>query len=283
MSSSPSRGTCACSEGVKLVACTMVKNEMAYLPEWIAHHRAIGIQKFVIYDDGSSDGVASLPQLYSTHNVTVDLQVLPAPQKAAFTEATFTDGMTGHQEATFTDCLDRNRDATWVGVFDVDEFIVLKSPPKEPCGSQDSLKCLLKEVTEGQVYFQGLRFSSIGQKRDFNIRLNGARSSKPMTIENPFPLIDEHLVEQHLNCSDVGLSEDVIHVKSPPCLKIGGKKIVGTDSISDSESCMAASTKGFARRQKGSRRKSWLWQRIVTLGFVQSRWWEVVCPARTLQ
>ena len=33
-----------------------MKNEMAFLPAWLAHHRAIGFEQFLIWDDASDDG-----------------------------------------------------------------------------------------------------------------------------------------------------------------------------------------------------------------------------------
>jgi len=202
--------TCACSEGVKLVVCTQVKNEVAYLPEWIAYHHALGIQKFVIYDDGSTDGVGSFAKLYSARNMTVDIEVLPALTDVR-------DPFMG-QTLSFTDCLKRNKDATWVGVLDVDEFFVPKFTTTEPCRAKDSLKCLLNGVEEDHVHFSEVRFSSTGRLRNFDIRFNGKHTRKPLT-STTMPSVDKQLVEQDLSCS--GLSEDSVTVTDPPCLTMG--------------------------------------------------------------
>mmetsp|Transcript_110577 Transcript_110577/g.323562 ORF Transcript_110577/g.323562 Transcript_110577/m.323562 type:complete len:405 (-) Transcript_110577:159-1373(-) len=204
-------GHCACSAGVKLVACTMVRNEMAWLPEWIAYHHAIGIEKFVIYNDKSSDGVGSLAKLYSARNVTIDVEVLPA---------------LGRQRESFSDCVKRNQDASWVGIFDVDEFIVVKRPPGEACSANDSLRCLLQGVKQGQVHFQELRFGSGGQVRNFDIRLEGTRLRKPLDIRKQ-PKVNKSLVEQSLNCSRLELSDDQISVQGPPCLNMGPRRSDG--------------------------------------------------------
>jgi hypothetical protein len=42
--------------GVGLAA--IVRNEASYVGEWLRFHRAAGIRRFVIYDDGSTDGLA---------------------------------------------------------------------------------------------------------------------------------------------------------------------------------------------------------------------------------
>lgn len=42
--------------GVAIVAC--VKNEAAYITEWLRFHRAVGIRHFILYDHGSTDETA---------------------------------------------------------------------------------------------------------------------------------------------------------------------------------------------------------------------------------
>lgn len=43
-----------------LAVCAVFKNEARYLLEWIAYHRVIGFDRFVLYDNGSTDGGADL-------------------------------------------------------------------------------------------------------------------------------------------------------------------------------------------------------------------------------
>lgn len=43
-----------------LAVCAIFKNEARYLLEWIAYHRVIGFDRFVLYDNGSTDGGAEL-------------------------------------------------------------------------------------------------------------------------------------------------------------------------------------------------------------------------------
>lgn len=40
----------------RLTLFTIVRNEMGFLPAWLAHHRSIGFEQFLIFDDGSDDG-----------------------------------------------------------------------------------------------------------------------------------------------------------------------------------------------------------------------------------
>ena len=41
-----------------LVVCTVFENEAPYLPEWLAYHHLVGVEHFVLYDNGSTDDPA---------------------------------------------------------------------------------------------------------------------------------------------------------------------------------------------------------------------------------
>ncbi|MBP7335247.1 glycosyltransferase family 2 protein [Niveispirillum sp.] len=43
-----------------LAVCAIVKDERPYLLEWIAHHRLVGVQHFVLFDNGSTDQTTAL-------------------------------------------------------------------------------------------------------------------------------------------------------------------------------------------------------------------------------
>ena len=44
----------------KIAICAIFKDEAPYLLEWIAFHRMIGVDLFVLYNNGSNDGGAEL-------------------------------------------------------------------------------------------------------------------------------------------------------------------------------------------------------------------------------
>jgi Glycosyl transferase family 2 len=48
-----------------LTLATIVKNEVAILPEWIAFHLSVGFEHFYIYENGSTDGTVELLARYS--------------------------------------------------------------------------------------------------------------------------------------------------------------------------------------------------------------------------
>jgi hypothetical protein len=49
-----------------LGAFAIFKDEASYLPEWFEFHRLVGVERFFLYDNGSSDGVSSeVPEVSS--------------------------------------------------------------------------------------------------------------------------------------------------------------------------------------------------------------------------
>lgn len=92
-----------------LAAVAILKNEAAYLQEWIEYHRIQGITKFLLYDNGSTDNPASVLRRYIESGL---VELIPYPGKIM-------------QVKAYTDSLLRLRDcARWVAFIDLDEFIV---------------------------------------------------------------------------------------------------------------------------------------------------------------
>ncbi|WP_375690342.1 glycosyltransferase family 2 protein [Pseudooceanicola sp. LIPI14-2-Ac024] len=105
----PPRG----STGNVIVAC--MKDEGPYILEWIAHHRAIGIDSFVVYTNGCSDGTDAilrrLDALGIVHHRDNDGWTGKSPQQCAL-DAAVDDPVL--------------RDAAWIAHIDVDEFINIR-------------------------------------------------------------------------------------------------------------------------------------------------------------
>jgi hypothetical protein len=94
-----------------LSACAILKDENVYLPEWIAYHRAVGVEHFYLYDNESAVPVATtLGPEVNAGLVTVLRRTGRAQQGPAY-----------------EDCLARYRnDSVWIAFIDIDEFIVPK-------------------------------------------------------------------------------------------------------------------------------------------------------------
>jgi hypothetical protein len=96
-------------ERPSLAIVTCIKNEGDDLIEWLCFHRRIGVSRFVIYDNLSTDATASILRSVPFRDEIVVHRIAgDYPQKAAFTDAL----------ARYRDELD------WVAFIDGDEFIV---------------------------------------------------------------------------------------------------------------------------------------------------------------
>lgn len=92
-----------------LAVCAMAKNEGPYFKEWIEWHHHLGVEKFYIYDNESTDNTR---------------EILAPYVESGLVEYIFRKGVK-QQLPIYDDCLDRHRfDAHWIAVIDLDEFIV---------------------------------------------------------------------------------------------------------------------------------------------------------------
>lgn len=91
-----------------LAICAILKNEAINILEWIAYHRAIGVEKFYLYDNNSTDHVQYLLASLIREGI-VDL--IPWPINPGQVEA-------------YDDFADRHRHGwTWAAFIDLDEFV----------------------------------------------------------------------------------------------------------------------------------------------------------------
>lgn len=102
------RGRCA--------IVTTMKNEGPFILEWLAYHRAIGFDDFLIYTNDCSDGTDSMLDLLQKkklvqHRDNPYRQMNLRPQHAALQSAE-------HEQVV--------KNATWVACIDVDEYVNIK-------------------------------------------------------------------------------------------------------------------------------------------------------------
>ena len=92
-----------------LTVCAIAKNEGPYFQEWIEWHKSVGVEKFYIYDNESTDNTK---------------EVLAPYVEAGIVEYIFWHGKK-QQLPMYDDCLNKRRlEARWIAVIDLDEFIV---------------------------------------------------------------------------------------------------------------------------------------------------------------
>lgn len=98
----------------KLCVLSMACNEAAYLPEWIAHHLAIGVEKIYIYTNDNNDGTDEMLRWFAHHTPVVPIPVKSGPgvniQQKNYRHALA--------------LLPELRLFEWVAVLDVDEFLL---------------------------------------------------------------------------------------------------------------------------------------------------------------
>lgn len=92
-----------------LAICAIAKDEGPYFKEWIEWHLKMGVDKFYIYDNESTDSTREVLTTYIESGV-VEYNYFPGYRR---------------QLAAYDDCLERHRlDTRWIAFIDLDEFIV---------------------------------------------------------------------------------------------------------------------------------------------------------------
>ena len=91
-----------------LSICAIVKDENSYLPEWIEYHKLVGVERFVILDNGSRIPIS---ETLAKDVAAGTVIVVPFPGH----------GVQGH--AYLHGAHLRRKDTVWMAFIDVDEFI----------------------------------------------------------------------------------------------------------------------------------------------------------------
>ena len=106
-----------------LSACTIYRDAASYLAEWIEFHRLMGVERFFLYDNGSTDGHRDVLAPYESDGTAV-VHDWPMP-------------FVGHRgrglalRHAFDDCLRTHRDdSRWIAFLDIDELLF--SPGGDP-------------------------------------------------------------------------------------------------------------------------------------------------------
>lgn len=100
-----------------LSALLIIKDEAPYTKEWLEFHIRAGIEKFYIYDNGSTDNIAEVLAPYIKSGI-VEYIPFPGPQMQLPAYNHFVENY--------------GNNTKWVAVFDVDEFITPISGGKIP-------------------------------------------------------------------------------------------------------------------------------------------------------
>jgi hypothetical protein len=103
-------------KGAYLAASTIYRDDAEYLPEWIEFHRLLGVERFFLYDNGSTDDHRDVLAPYAGEG-TVMVHDWAGPFMRE-------DGRPIASTAAFEHCVGAHReDARWITFLDVDEFL----------------------------------------------------------------------------------------------------------------------------------------------------------------
>lgn len=136
------RGRCA--------IVTTMKNEGPFILEWLAYHRAIGFDDFIIYTNDCTDGTDELLDLLQSRGF-VQHRDNPFRQ---------TDLKPQHAALQAADDEDVIRNATWVTCIDVDEYINIKT-------GKGTLDDLFKAVPDANLISMTWRLFGNGNVHEF--------------------------------------------------------------------------------------------------------------------
>ena len=93
----------------QLAVAAIMKDEAPYVKEWIEYHLLVGVEKFYIYDNGSTDDTPNILAQYAKRGI-VEYKKLPGSNKQ---NTAYIDAINCHAE-----------DTRWLACIDVDEFLV---------------------------------------------------------------------------------------------------------------------------------------------------------------
>jgi hypothetical protein len=169
----------------KIAVCAIFKDEAPYLLEWVAFHKMIGVDLFVLYDNGSTDGGPDMIRNSSfARNVTLIEWADRPGQLSAYR----------HFHENYA------KDFTWAAFIDLDEFIM-------PVNGSSIRDILMRKVYEpySDILLNWLIFGPSGQV------------AKPpgLVIEN-FTMRVPDETEANRHVKSLVRTKDLVRVSSTP-------------------------------------------------------------------
>jgi len=129
----------------KIAVCAIFKDEAPYLLEWIAFHKIVGVDLFVLYDNGSSDGGSDVVRRsdFARNVALIDWSDRPGQLSA------YNHFRINHAPGF-----------TWVAFIDIDEFIM-------PAAGNSIRDILMRKAYRpyAQILLQWLVFGPSGHDR----------------------------------------------------------------------------------------------------------------------
>lgn len=179
----------------KIAICAIFKDEARYILEWLAFHRLVGVDQFVLYDNASSDGGADLIR-----------------RSAFASRVTLIDWPgTGMQIPAYQDfCANHAARFAWAAIIDLDEFIM----PMEGMSIREPL-ARRTYSDYSAILLQWLMFGPSGHQH----------SPNGLVLENYTKRLPEHFpASRHVKSlvrgkavSTAGTTPHIVNVSGPTC------------------------------------------------------------------
>lgn len=130
----PRKISISSQQKAKLCACTMVYNVAKFLREWILYHSRIGVEKFILYDNGSDDDLATIVDelVEEGYDVKTHLWLWPKTQEGGYS----------HSVIFAKDA------CSWMIYIDIDEFVYSPSWSNLTQPSPSLLPSMLSKLEE---------------------------------------------------------------------------------------------------------------------------------------
>ncbi|CAK9313256.1 unnamed protein product [Citrullus colocynthis] len=118
-----------------ICACTMVYNVGKFLKEWVMYYSRIGVEKFILYDNGSNDEISAVVKglKLEGYNIEIVFWIWPKTQEAGFSHSV---------EYSKKSC-------KWMMFVDIDEFVFSPSWLNSLKPSKNMVKSLLPAEENG--------------------------------------------------------------------------------------------------------------------------------------
>jgi hypothetical protein len=175
----------------QLSVVSAVKNEAPYIMEWLEYHLLVGVEKFYLYDNESSDNIKEVLAPYIKEGI---VELIDCPGKA-------------QQCYVYADAIRKHRnDTKWIAIIDLDEFIVPMANEK----ITDFLKDF-ERYSQLIVGWQLYGSSGYEEKQEGLLMETFKRHADPDYITNLKVIVNPREVRGVLNphwCFTYGLSVD---------------------------------------------------------------------------
>lgn len=200
-----------------LSICAIYREEAPYLREWVEFHRLVGVERFFLYNNRSTDDhYEVLAPL--VHDGTVVVKDWPR---------------SGAQVAAYDDCLAEHRDdSRWIAFVDLDEFLF--SPTSKPVAE------ILRDYEQWPgIGVNRLRFGTSGHR----VRPSGLVLESYVQRARPGPYLVKSIVDPRrtARCLTVHVFEYTDGVAADE----NGKPLVHRDGSGDVKPELAAFTEPF--------------------------------------